>query len=106
MKYKIYLDELEDKTTKIINYSQNDISDKIKELQSVFNNSKWQGKACNTYLSGYNEKLTQINRYNDNIRLLAEYLKEANINYQETNEKLSQSWDDFINEIKGEDNGL
>ena len=106
MKYKIYLDKLEESSNKLINLSKNDIGSNIKELDELFNNVKWQGKAFNTFISGYKNRINMLKKYNDNLTKLALYLKDGFNNYNDTNDKLVKSWDSFIDEVKGDNSEL
>ena len=106
MKYKIYLDKLEESSNKLINLSKNDIGSNIKELDELFNNVKWQGKAFNIFISGYKNRINMLKKYNDNLTKLALYLKDGFNNYNDTNDKLVKSWDSFIDEVKGDNSEL
>ena len=106
MKYKVYLDELDDKCTELINYSKDNIGTKINELEIIFDDIKWYGKAHSTYISGYQEKITRLKRINNNLELLAKYLKECHDNYNDTNNSLGKSWNDFLDEMTGDNNGM
>jgi len=101
MRYKVYLNELEDESNKLINYSKNEIGNKINELEEVLKDIKWYGKACSTYLDGYNIRINKLKRMNNNFTALANYLKECYDNYNETNRSLGSSWDSLIDEKVG-----
>ncbi len=100
MKYKVYLDELEEESLKIINYSKNDINDKIEELKMIVNEMNWQGKARDTFVNEYNHRINKLKRINDKVRMFGEYLKFCKEHYGETNEKLKKSWEEYLNEIE------
>lgn len=106
MRYKVYLDNLEDKNNALISYSRNNISPKIEELGKVFNNVEWSGRAHSKYIAGYNARIEKLNKLNHNMELLGHFLERCHGNYNEANEKLIKSWDSFIEEIKGDENGL
>ena len=106
MRYRIYLDELDEKSTELVNYSKNNIASKINELAIVFNDINWHGKASNAFINGYNNKINNLKRLNNNIELLARFLRECHDNYSETNNTLGKSWDSFIDEVYGGHNEL
>lgn len=107
MKYKVYLDELEEESNKLINYSKNDINNKIEELRKIIYEINWQGNARDSYINEYNNKIEKINNMNSKIRMLGEYLKFSKEHYGETQEKLKKNWEEYLNELKKEDlNGL
>lgn len=106
MKYKIYLDKLEEESNKLINLSKNDIATNVKELDELFNGVKWTGKGYNTFINGYKARMNRLKKYNDNLTKIALYLKDGFNNYNETNDKLVKSWDNFIDEIKGDNDEL
>ena len=101
MKYKIYLNELEEQTNKLVTFSKNDINTKISELKTIFDDVNWQGKGHNTFINGYNNKINYLEKMGNNILLLTEYLTNCHNDYSETNDKLIKSWDKFMDEIKG-----
>ncbi len=106
MKYKIYLDELEEKSNKLINYSKHNIDNKVNELDSLFDDMKWSGRGYNTFISGYKSRINKLKKYSNNLTKLAIYLKDGFNNYNETNDKLVKSWDNFIDELKGDNDEL
>ena len=106
MKYKIYLDELETNSNKIVDYSKNTINSKINELDKIFDNLNWRGKAANTYLNGYKTRIDKLYKINDNITKLAQYLQSGFTDFNETNNDLSKSWDAFIDETDGDNDEL
>ena len=106
VKYKVYLDELDEKCNELTNYIKNDINDKINELSHAFDDVNRFGNASTTYINGYNRKIEKLIKLEHNMELLANYLKEYHDNYSETNNSLGKSWTSFIDEMRGDNNGL
>lgn len=102
MRYKVYLDELENKSNELVNYSKIDIANKINEIKNSFDGISWNGKAHSTYINGFNKKITKLERLNKNMELLARYLVECHNDYDSINHDLGKKWDDFIDELKGD----
>ena len=103
MKYKIYLDELAEKSDELIKYSKTNIKEKIDELSIVFDDVNWYGKASSTYIKGYNEKIKRLRRINDNLELLANFLKNGYSNYNEVHSSLRKSWEEIVDEKRGDE---
>jgi transposase-like protein len=106
MKYKVYLDELDKKCDELLNCSKNNINEKINELSHAFDGVIWQGIYYDTYLNGYNKEINKLKKINRNFELFARFLKETHVNYSDTNEKLSKSWEEFLSELKGDNDEL
>ena len=100
MKYKVYLDELEEESLKIINYSDKEIHDKIEELKVLGDEINWHGGAHDKFIIEYNEGIKKLNKLNRKIRLFGEYLKFCKDHYGETQEKLRKDWEEYLDEVK------
>lgn len=106
MKYKVYLNELDDKSNELINYSKNNIASKIDELSMVITDIDWYGNAGNKYKLGYDKKIIKLKKYGENIEKLGKYLAESHNSYKESNDDLERSWNDFLDELKGDNNDV
>ena len=100
MKYIIELDELELKGNDLINYSNNNINDKINELNNSKNLFEWEGEGYNSFISDYNYEINKINKLNEKIEKIALFVLYFQNNYYEANEQLKKSWEEYINELE------
>ena len=100
MRYFIKLDELETKSHEMINFSKIDINDKIEELRNLQNRFDWSGEAHDEYIYRYNNQIENLKKVNKDISMFGEYLLFFKEHYNETNEKLESSWQEFIDEMK------
>ena len=82
---KVYIDELETKGIELVNYSQNDISEKIDELKSIKEEFKWNGIGYLAYINQYDAVLNKIERINNNLSLIAKFLLDVKDGYEEVN---------------------
>ena len=98
--YKIYLDELSDASNRLVNYSKNDINNKIAEIKAIGESINWVGPAHDKFISGFDKQITNLNRLNDKIRLFGEYLDHAYESYNDTNNDVHKSWDNYLDEMK------
>ncbi len=101
MKYRVYLDELENKSRELINYSKKDITDKINELKLLGEEIIWHGPAHDNYIKEYNKRIEKLQALNNKICLFGEYLKFCSEHYGETQEKLTKNWNKYLDEIGG-----
>ena len=106
VRYKVYLDELEEESNELVKYSNEKINPKINELKTLFDDVIWAGKGYNTFINGYNQKIKYLEKAGNNIELLAKYLTNAEKDYREVNGKIVNSWNDFVDEISGDSDGL
>ncbi len=102
MHYQVYLDELEEKSDELIRFSRNDMKNKVQEIKKDFNDLNWHGEAHDSYAKGYDARIEKINTMMDRLSLLGEYLKMCKDSYWETNEKLENSWNEFMDELDKE----
>ena len=98
--YKIYLDELSDASNKLVNYSNTDINNKIGELKNLAESIKWTGSAHDSFINGFNKQIYEVTKLNDKIRLFGEYLGFAHESYDNTNNDVNKSWNNFLDELK------
>lgn len=97
---KVYLDELEEVGNELISYSKNNIANKIEELKQVTNNFEWQSPAYNIYIREYNLKISNLERMNESLTILAEYLVRAKESYNDTNFKINNAYDELLEKIQ------
>lgn len=97
---KVYLDELEEVSNELINYSENSINNKIEELKQATNNFVWQGLAYNSYISNFNTKINKLIRMNNSLTNLAKYLLMAKENYSDANSKISNAYAELLEEFQ------
>lgn len=97
---KVYLDELESTGNELVNYSQNNIASKIEELKQTTNNFEWQGLAYNSYINAFNTKINKLIRMNNNLVNLAKFLLSVEENYDNTNKRISNAYEELIEEFK------
>ncbi len=100
MKYKIYLNELDDTSKKLVRYSKNDIKNKINEIKDIGMSLNWKGPAHDNFMNGFNKKIENLNLLNDKICLLGEYLDNCYSSYNETSNKVNNSWEEYLSEMK------
>lgn len=98
--YKIYLDELSDESRKIVNYSKIDINNKIEEIKRLGESIKWSGPAHDSFIKGFNKQIINLEKLNDRIRLFGEYLDYAHEDYNNTNNDVNKSWNNFLDGMK------
>ena len=97
---KIYLDELESISNELINYSQKNIADGIEELKLSTNNFIWQGPAYNSFINGYNLKIYELEKMNEELTKISKFLLSVTDSYSNTNLKISNAYEELLNEIK------
>ena len=100
MKYKVYLDELNDASRKLVSYSKIDIKNKIDELKNIGESIKWYGPAHDSFINGFNKRIDNLNKLNSKISVFGEYLENSYTNYSETSNKVNNSWEEYITEMK------
>ena len=100
MKYKVYLDELDEKSRELVSYSRNNIGVKIDELANVFKDTTWKGNASNKFITGYNQKINKLRRLNNNMEKLALFLRDSHNDYSDTNNSLNNTWNNILDEIR------
>lgn len=104
-RFKVYMDELSDSSNKLINYSKNDINDKINEIKALADSIKWSGPAHDSFMIGFNEKITEVQKLNSKLELLGKFLTHAHDNYDETRKDVNKSWEKYLEEMKVKKNG-
>ena len=98
--YKIYLDELSDASRRLINYSNNDINNKIMEIKSIGESIKWNGPAHDKFIDGFEKQIINLEKLNAKIRLFGEYLAHAEESYNDTNNDVNKTWNNYLDEMK------
>lgn len=97
---KIYLNELEEKSIELANYSKNDINLELEELKKIPNDFVWVGPSKDKFVTGYNKKVERLVLLNNNICKIAEFLLKVKEDYNSTNEKINNAYEELLNEIK------
>ena len=97
---RVYLNELEEVSGELISCSQNDITNKIEELKQATNNFVWQGMAYDSYMRGFNIKINDLSRMNEGLTKIAKFLLQVGENYNNTNEKINNAYEELIEEFK------
>ena len=97
---KVYLDELENSSNELINYSQNNIGKTIEELKKSPNNMIWQGTVHNSYIAGYNKKIEELVKMNNGLTNLAKYLLSAKESYSNANARINNAYEELLSEMK------
>lgn len=97
---KVYLDELEPKAQELINFSQKNIKEKIDELKLLTNDFVWQGKAHDSYIRGYNNRINKIEELNNNLTKIANFLLSVKDNYHNVNEKINTTYEELLSEFE------
>lgn len=97
---KIYLDEIEDKSRELINFSKNDVALEIEELKKIPNNFIWEGLVKDKYLIGYNNRINKLSELNNNVSKIAEFLLRVNEDYHGANQRIDNAYEELLNEIK------
>ena len=97
---KVYLNELEEVGTELVNYSKNDIANKIKEFNTITENFEWQGISRDAYVKKMNDKVNKILKWNDDLYKIASFLFSATDDYGNTSEKINKLYEQLIDEIK------
>lgn len=97
---KIYLDELEDVSSELISYSENNIANKILELKQSPSNFIWQGPAYNSFIAGYNSKINELTKMNNSLTNLAKYLTNVKESYSDTNSKINNAYEELLSEFE------
>ena len=103
---KVYLDELEEEGTKLVNYSKNDINEKINELAKATSNFVWNGPGYQAYITEYNSKIKMIQKINNNLTKIASYLIDAKEEYSDTNNQINSKYEELLDEYEELKNGL
>ncbi len=104
-RFKVYMDELADSSNKLVNYSKNDINDKINEIKALAESIKWSGPAHNRFMIGFNEKITEVQKLNNKLELLGRFLTHAHDSYDETRKDVNKSWEKLLEEMRDKKRG-
>lgn len=99
---KVYLDELEDAGNELINYSDKNIAKTIEELKLAPSNFVWQGPAYNSFITGYNTKISELMKMNNSLTTLAKYLITAKESYSNANFKIDNAYEELLSEFMKE----
>lgn len=97
---KVYIDELEEVSNELIDYSENNINNKIEELKQSTNNFVWQGQAYSSYIRGFNTKINDLMRMNNSLTNLAKYLLTAKESYSDVNFKIGNAYEELLEEFQ------
>lgn len=97
---KVYLDEIEEKSVELANYSKNDIAKKIEELRLLPTTFIWEGPVKEKYISDYNKKIEKLNELNNNMRKIAEFLVHVKDDYTDANRQIDNAYEELINSLK------
>lgn len=97
---KVYLDELKEQANEIINYSKSNITETINKLREDPKQMLWEGKAYGSFVNGYNTRIDKIAKMNENMCKLAEFLLKVSEDYEGTNQKIDNAYEELIEEIK------
>jgi hypothetical protein len=99
---KIYLGEIEQAGNDLINFSKNDINNKIEELKELPRKFVWETPTSNSYIEMYENMINKISNINNDLIKLAEFLLMADSDYSESNNKITKAYDDFIENFEEE----
>lgn len=97
---KIYLDEVEEKGSDLMNFSRIEISQKIEELRLAPNNFIWQGRAHASFMESYNKKIDTVTKLNDNFVKIAEYLLQVKDDYHNTNQQIDNAYNELLSDFE------
>lgn len=97
---KIYLDELEDVSSELINYSQNNITKIINDLKQTPNNFIWQGPAYNSFIKGYQNKIDELMKMNGGLNNLGKFLVTVKDKYNDANSRINNAYEELLNEFQ------
>lgn len=97
---KIYLDELEDISSELISYSENNIANKIEELKQTPNSFIWQGPAYNSFITGYNTKINELIKMNNGLTSIAKYLINVKESYGNANSRIDNAYEELLSEFQ------
>lgn len=97
---KIYLDELEIREQELVNFSENNIKNKIEELRELTNGFVWEGKAHNSYIAGYNKRIDKLVSLNEGLTKIGKFLFSVKDNYQDANNRINNAYEELLEEFK------
>ena len=99
-KVKVYIDEVEDKGLELVNYSKNNIASTINDLKSAPSNFIWGGLGYQSYILQYNIKMKKLEKINENLSKIAEYLLTVKEGYEDANYKINNTYEELLNEYE------
>ena len=97
---KIYLDEVEDTSYKLVHYSNNEIANKINDLKNAVNNFVWEGPASAVFLQKYNIKIEKMIQMNESLANIGKFLLNVKDNYSDVNRKRDNSFNEGMGEVE------
>ena len=95
---KVYLDELSKKSSELIDYSKNNIANKIEQIRLLSESIIWKGPGSIEYLNNFNSKINQLVKLNNNVRKIAEYLLDVADNYNLANNRINSMYEELLKE--------
>ena len=97
---RVYLEELESTGNNLINYTQNNMAKVIEELKLATNNFVWQGPAYNSYIKGYMVRIQRLEKLNNDMKKIAEYMLRVKDEYSNANGKIENAYNELVDESK------
>ncbi len=97
---RIYLDEVEDTSYKLVHYSNNEIANKINDLKNAVNNFVWEGPASAVFLQKYNIKIEKMIQMNESLANIGKFLLNVKDNYSDVNRKIDNSFNELMGEFE------
>ena len=100
MRYYVELDKLDNKSNELLKYCQNEINDKIMELEKYKNSFIWEGIGHDSFINLYNDEIIKLKTLKNNMEKISNFVMLFKNNYYDTNSKLDNSWDEYLQEVK------
>lgn len=97
---KVYLDEIEEESKELIDYSKVNIANKIEDLRKLPSNFVWEGLAREKYVTGYNNRVNKLSELNDNVCKIAQFLLRVKEDYNGANQRIENAYEELLTEIK------
>ena len=100
MRKKIYLNEIEEKSSELASFSRNNIHNELEELKNAPNKLVWEGLAKERYLNLYRKKLNHLYELNNNVCKIAEFLQRVKDDYDGANDRINNAYEELISELR------
>lgn len=97
---RVYLKEIETKSHEIMDYSKNVIAEKIAQMKNLPEEIEWKGKARDSYVNTYKTKIAELEKLNNNIYKIAEFLLMVNEKYGNANYSIGNAHEELVSEFK------
>ncbi len=97
---QVYLTEVAETSKELVDYSKKNIKEKLDELEKLTNNFVWEGPVKESYIRVYKKKIKELNKLNDNMCKIAEFLLTVKEGYSGANEQINNAYEELMQELR------